>query len=43
MRSAVLCYAAADTDSARELADYLELNCGLVASLNEGRIEPGGN
>lgn len=43
MRSAVLCYAAADADSARELAHYLELNCGLLVSLNEGRIEPGGD
>jgi hypothetical protein len=39
MRSAVLCYAAADADFARTLAGYLELNCPLLVSLDEGRIE----
>jgi hypothetical protein len=42
MRSAVFCYAATDADYARNLATYLEVNCPLLVSLDEGRIEPGG-
>ena len=43
MRSAVFCYAAVDVESARNLASYLELNCPLLVSLDEGRIESGDN
>jgi hypothetical protein len=43
MRSAVFCYAAVDEDSARNLASYLELNCPLLVSLDEGRIDSGDN
>ena len=41
MLSAILCHAAADADFARALARFLELNCALTVSDEEGLIGPG--
>jgi len=41
MRSAILCYAAADADFARELAGFLELNCAATRFDKETLIPPG--
>ena len=40
-RSAALCYATEDTDFALQLAGFLELNCTVTVSSQEGLIGPG--